>query len=399
MARSFGRLIKKDMRGKRVLLRIDVNIPLNTDGSVSFAERYKIEAIAPTVAALKKTGATIVLLSHMGRPNGVYDKVLSLKKIVPFLESACATDITFISDACDPKKTSVISEAKPGTVFLLENLRFYPGEDDNDARFARELAKLGDYYVNDAFPVCHRASASVASLPKYVQAYMGPRLALEIKTLRKAMEKPKKPVITVLGGSKIGTKISLIQKMAKISQTVFLGGGLANTCLHAHGYKIGKSVFDPNSEEIAKKICKRKQVLLPTDVLTVKYKKENRQDGAAQERLPNDVRSDDWIGDIGPETVHMLVEHIACAGTVIWNGPVGYIEDARFRSGTRAIINALVSSNASFIIGGGETVQAWRQAIQKNGWHHKGFISTGGGAMLEFMEGKILPGIKALETY
>lgn len=396
--RTLSKLLGKKITGSKILVRVDLNLPLDARGQVGYAESFRLEAILPTLNALLKQKATLIILSHRGRPMGQVKPELSLKPFANLLGKALNQEINFIADPFTPESRVEISEAKAGTIFLLENLRFFPGEDDNDSRFARELAKMGDYYVNDAFAVSHRSAASIVNLAKILPCYAGLSLESEVKHLRQVLAKPKRPLLAILAGAKISTKLKIIRRLSRVANSIFLAGGLANTCIKAAGHQIGQSLVENSALQTAKSLNQNKKIILPIDFRVVKSKQGKLLAGSAEDRIPNDIRRDEWIGDIGPESERILHTEISNAGSIIWNGPLGFFEDYRFRQGTNAVVNALLDFKGEFIIGGGETVQAWRQGSEKRKVSPKAFISTGGGAMIEFLEGKKLPGIRVLET-
>jgi len=401
--RSLNRLLKrKELPHSRVLVRVDLNVPIDKNGYIGWAESYRIESIVDTVNAIRNAGATVILLSHRGRPQGKIDESYSLLPCCIPLEKALSCPIEFLADPFSQESKKKIITAYPQQVFLLENLRFYPGEEENDIHFSRELAKYGDWFVNEAFAVSHRNVASVTGLARLLPAYAGVTLAREIKILSRVITQPKKPFIAIVGGAKISTKIGVIKKLLKHADEIWLTGGLANTCLASSGQRIGGSITEQSAYDEARSLIKNKKIRLPEDyIVTESIKKKPLPFSPTNVREPNDIRPREWIGDIGPNTLLSMKNSLKNAGTVVWNGPVGYMEDARFAKGTNQLISLLTRSRANVVVGGGETVQAWRLVHHTpTMWKSLSHItlSTGGGAMLEFIEKGTLIGIKVLSN-
>ena len=322
-----------DIEGKKVILRADFDVPIE-DGKVS--DETRIKAAVPTIEFLRSRGAQVLVISHLGRPQGV-DPNLSLKVVIPLLEKLVGKDFTFL-DTPDKQVASALS--------VLENLRFWPGEEANDPQFAQELSSLGDLYVNDAFAVSHRSHASVAALPKLLPAYAGLNLEKEVTELSKVLENPKRPLVAILGGAKIETKMPAIANLAKVADKVLVGGKLM--------FEIGKDNLTGN-------------IIVAGDNLDGK--------------------------DIGPTSIKQFSDEIARAAGVVWNGPMGIFEEEKYQTGTKAVAQAVVGSSAYSVIGGGDTISA----LNKFGLLDKiDYVSTGGGAMLEFLAGTKLPGLEAL---
>lgn len=397
--RSLSRLLKRQLKGQRVIVRLDLNLPTDANGNVGANERYRLDAALPTLSSVREEGAIVVIMSHRGRPDGKIVPALSLEPFAKLLSTSLRHEVSFVADPFLPANRARVADAKPGDVFLFENLRFFPGEDENDSRFGRELAKFGNYFVNEAFAVSHRAAASVAGIPKHLPSYAGLNLQKEIAALRRAAERPRRPAVALLGGAKISTKIKLVKKLARKFDAILLGGGLANTCLAACGQRIGQSLVEKEMKEDAAALCSNKKIVLPQDYRVVPGKEKKPLAGTAIERLPNDIRPMEYIGDIGPETERVFLQECAGAKTVVWNGPLGNFEDQRFRLGTAALLASLLSDpSRDVIVGGGETVQAVMATLGGKAVPPHVFLSTGGGAMIEFLEGKKLPGIRALEV-
>ncbi len=340
-----------DFKGKNVLLRVDFNVELDKKQDVT--EQYKLDAPKKTIEYILAQGAShVALLTHFGRPDGKRDPAYSLVPIVDDAERALGRKVFFVDDCVGEMVSATLADTPEGTIILLENVRFYPGEETNDPAFAETLAKPFDIYVNEAFSVCHRNQASVTAITNYLPSYAGFELAEEVRTLSQVREHPERPAIAVIGGAKIETKLPLIREFERIYDAVLVGGKIAN-------------------EAIDEKIEFSEKVLLPRDF----------QGGDA--RL-----------DIGPMTTAMFIEVIKRAKTIVWNGPMGKFEEKPYDAGTGAVLHAMQKSEAVIIVGGGESLAV----LEKAGLIGKvGFVSTGGGAMLEFMSGENLPGLVALE--
>lgn len=365
-------LKNRDLSKEICLLRVDFNVE-------SAKDAFRLQAVLPTIKFLLKRGAKVVLLSHRGRPKPSKklkvksSKEFTLHFVAKFLSKKLNQRINFINHFDFKKMKNAVEVAPPRSIFLLENLRFLPGEEKNDARSAKKLASLGTFYVNDAFAVSHRENASVVAITKFLPSYAGLLLEKEIKNLSKAMKKPRQPLVLILGGAKISDKIGLIKKFLDKAKYILIGGGLANTMLMAKGVDVGESLYEPGMIGFAKGLLEYKNIILPIDWITDKNK----------------------ILDIGPLTLERFKEIIKKAGTIIWNGPMGYFEDKRFAKGSIIIAKAIVRGEAFSVIGGGETtaiITNYQFPISKNI-----FLSTGGGAMLEYLAGKKLPGIEALK--
>lgn len=387
-----------DWAGKRALVRVDFNVPLDKDGNIT--DDTRIRAALPTIRYLLEHGASVVLMSHLGRPK---------KKVVESMRLRPAAERLFelLPEAQEVKKTEVTTgpaaeaaaEAlKPGQVLLLENTRFDPREEANDDAMARELAKLGDVYVNDAFGSAHRAHASTEGVARYLPAVAGFLMEAELDALYGALEDPQRPFVTIIGGAKISDKISVIDNLLGKVNSLLIGGGMANTFLLAQGYKLGDSLIEPDSVDTAKALLEKAQstgaeLLLPTDAIIA-----DAFSADAQTKVVDiDAVPDGWrILDIGPETVQKYSAVVKGGKTIIWNGPMGVFEMEPFAQGTRAIAAAMAEATglgAKTVIGGGDSVAAVEQAGLAAKMSH---ISTGGGASLEVLEGRELPGVAAL---
>lgn len=365
-------LKKDDLIGKTCLLRVDFNV----SGDLKFNPR--LIGILPTINFLIKNKSKIAILSHLGRPKHgerVASKNLSLQFAADFLENKLKRKINFINHFDFYKINEIIKSSPTGSIFLLENLRLIDGEEGNDMKLARKLALLGDFYVNDAFSVSHRKNASVVAITKFLPSYAGSLLEKEVKFLSAAMNNPKKPLIVILGGAKISDKLGLIENFLGKTDFFLVGGGIANTFLFSEGLPVGNSLYEKDMAVVAKKFLKSGKIILPSDVII---------DGGK-------------ILDIGAETIKQYVSLIKKAKMIIWNGPMGYFEDKRFSNGSKAIMKAIINSQSHSIIGGGETTSLFPFKVQNSKFKTDIFLSTGGGAMLEFLGGKKLPGIEALK--
>jgi len=386
----------KNLKGQRVLLRVDFNVPISKDGQIDKSEDYKIVQTLPTIKYLIKKGAKIIILTHLGRPDGRVVEKLRLDPVAvrlsQLLNKGVYKNDNIVETGQAPSLRKQINELKNGDILMLENIRFDKREEAGDKNFAQELAKLGDIYINDAFGVCHRDQASVSTIQDYLPSYAGLLLENELKNLSAAIDKLLKPLTVIIGGAKISTKIKLIQKFLKIADHVLLGGALANTVLHVMGVAVGKSLVEPKMYPVLRKIkLTDNQLRVPLDgVMAKSYQaKVGRLDALA------DVQADELILDVGPDTIKLYEKIIKSSKMIIWNGPMGLIETPFFAKGTKSLVRLLAKSKAKTIVGGGESVAIIRQL----GLDKKfSFISTGGGAMLAFLEGKKLPGLKKIAT-
>jgi len=380
----------KNIKGKRVLLRVDFNVPLTRDGKVGQSEDYRIIKTLPTIQYLISHGAKVIIMAHLGRPAGKVNPKFSLKPVAKRLSQLLKQPVNLSPEIIGKQTNELIANLKNGEILMLENVRFDPREEKADSKFAQALARLGDIYVNDAFAVDHRDQASVSAIQKFLPSYAGLLLEQEILHLSQAIKNPKKPLIVIIGGAKISTKIKLIKNFLPLSSKILMGGALANTVLVALGVAVGRSPIEP---EMVKEINKIKltdnKLIVPVDGLMAKsYRsKKGRLDAIG------DVKKNEFILDIGPDTLKLYGKIIRSAKTVMWNGPLGLIENPVFAKGTAALIKILARSRAKTIVGGGETVQMIRKLKLEDKFD---FISTGGGAMLEFLEGKKLPGLTKL---
>lgn len=379
-----------DLAGKRVLIRQDLNVPIK-DGKVSSAKR--IEASLPTIKHCIEAGAQVMLMSHLGRPTeGESAAEFSLLPVVNFLKDALGKDVKLVTDYLENKP-----ELNNGDVVVLENVRFNVGEKKNDDDLSKAYAALCDVYVMDAFGTAHRAQASTHGVAKFAPtACAGPLLSGELEALGKALDNPARPMVAIVGGSKVSTKLTVLESLSKIVDQLIVGGGIANTFIAADGHNVGKSLYEEDLVQTAKDLkaaaeAKGGSIPVPTDVVCAKEFAET-----AEATLKNvaDVADDDLIFDIGPDSAAALAEVLKNAGTIVWNGPVGVFEFDQFGEGTKTIAMAIAESSAFSIAGGGDTLAA----VDKYGISDKvSYISTGGGAFLEFLEGKVLPAVAILE--
>ena len=382
--------------GQRVLLRADLNVPMK-DGQVTDATR--IERLVPTIKDLTARGAKVVVLSHFDRPKGKRVPSMSLAPLAPVLGTLLGQDVAFADDCIGPAAKAVVDALKPGQVALLENLRYHAGEEANDAAFTKELAALGDLYVNDAFSAAHRAHASTEGLAHLLPAYAGMQMQAELEALTAALEHPKKPVMALVGGAKISTKLDVLHHLTGKVDMLVIGGGMANTFLNAQGIDVGKSLCERDLADTAREILKNAkangcEILLPTDAVVAEAFKAGAASAVCDIKA---VPSDKMILDIGPASVKALEAKLAACKTLLWNGPLGAFEIQPFDKATMAIAHKAAALTASgglvSVAGGGDTVAALNAAGVAD---KLTYVSTAGGAFLEWMEGKELPGVKAL---
>jgi phosphoglycerate kinase len=382
-----------DPSGKRVLVRVDFNVPL-IDGKV--ADDSRIRAALPTIKYLLEHGAAIALCSHLGRPKGT-DPKLSLKPVAQRLGELLGRDVPLLPDSIGRAVRERVAKLRPGDVVLLENIRFHPEEEKNDQVFAKELAAGFDLYVNDAFGAAHRAHASTEGAAKILPAYAGLLLEKELLALGGLMSAPQAPFLAIIGGAKVSTKIDVLRALLTRVDALAIGGGMANTFLLATGHKIGRSLAEADRADEARRIledakARGKRVLLPEDVLCAPSVDEAGA-GAVRVTGVDEVPDDMAIVDIGPRTIERYADEIRRAKTIFWNGPVGVFEVPAFATGTKRVAELLASGAAATIVGGGESVQAVEELGLADKMTH---VSTGGGASLELIEGKTLPGVAAI---
>jgi len=382
-----------DVKGKRVLVRVDFNVPLDKERNIT--DDTRIRAALPTIKYLLDNNAKVILMSHLGRPKGEFDPQYSLAPVAVRLGELLNKKVIMAKDVIGESAKEAVNALKEGEVLLLENVRFHKEETKNDLEFAQKLASFGDIYVNDAFGTAHRAHASTEGIARFLPAVAGYLIKKELDVMGKALSNPERPFVAVLGGAKVSDKIGVIENLIEKVDTLIIGGGMAYTFFKARGYEIGTSLLEEDKIELAKsheEKAKAKGVkfLLPVDnVVAKEFKADAEHKVVRSEEIPQD-----WMGlDIGPETCKLFGEEIKKAKTVVWNGPMGVFEMPAFAEGTKAIAQYMSECEGVTIIGGGDSAAAVEQLGYADKMTH---ISTGGGASLEFLEGKELPGIAAL---
>ncbi|MBT5928550.1 MAG: phosphoglycerate kinase [Verrucomicrobia bacterium] len=408
-----------DLSGKRVFVRVDYNVPMaETNGEMIINDDTRIRATIPTLDQLVSQGAKIILAAHLGRPKGKKEPSLSLRPVAQQLSDLLGRPVAFVDDCVGEKVSQTVSALKPGDILLLENVRFYSEEEANDAGFAEQLAANADAYVNDAFGAAHRAHASTSGIAGAISAKGGPCVAgllmeRELTFLGDELESPQRPFVVILGGAKVSDKIAVIDRLLEKADSLLIGGAMAYTFKLAKGLSVGKSLVEPDKVDVAKAAMEKAEqrgieLLLPTDntivtpVVTDKLNKKGKPilefQNPRHNTEPNIPDNEEGV-DIGEETAKTFSDKIAQAKTILWNGPMGIFEDPRFSNGTfavaEAVANATSQNGAKSIIGGGDSVKA----LNQSGLGDKvTFMSTGGGASLEFLEGKELPGVAALSN-
>ena len=385
---------QENLNQKIVLLRLDLNVPL-IDGIIT--DETRINKILPIFDFLIKKKTKIIIISHVGRPKGKAKKILSLKPICQNLEKKLKLKIRFIDDDIFKLKKESLFKNSQDQIVFLENVRFYKEEENNDISFAKHLAGLGDLYVNDAFSCSHRAHASVDKITKFLPSFAGLQLETEINALKKITTEIKKPVTCIIGGSKISTKIGIIKNLIPKFDNIIIVGGMANNIISYNGNNIGKSIKEENCQFVIKEIFETSKnyscsIIFPEDVMIGK----NMNDKSQVKEL-NEIKDDDLILDIGPKTINKITEIIEISNTILWNGPAGYFENPNFANGSYEIAKAIIKKNQNksiySVVGGGDTIALINQI---KALKYFNFVSTAGGAFLEYLEGKELPGIKSL---
>jgi len=393
---AFRTIDALDAKGKRVLVRADLNVPMK-DGAVT--DTARIDQAATTIRDLVAKGARVVVLSHFGRPDGKRVESMSLKQVVPALSKAVGKSVAFADDCIGAPAETAVGALKDGDVLLLDNTRFHGEEEKNEARFVAALAKLGDAYVNDAFSAAHRAHATTEGLAHRLPAYAGRGMQAELEALTRVLEKPQHPVVAIVGGAKVSSKLAVLENLITKVDALVIGGGMANTFLKAQGVAIGKSLHEPALLDKAREIMAAAKardcaIVLPTDGVVAKEFKAM----AASKTLPVSQTPDDgMILDVGTDSIALIASRLETAKTVVWNGPLGAFETPPFDNGTNAIARhvAMLTKVGQLVsvAGGGDTLAALAQAGAEDGFT---YCSTAGGAFLEWLEGKELPGVKAL---
>lgn len=381
------------VQGKKVLVRVDFNVPMDASGQIT--DDTRIRAALPTIRYLREKGARVILISHLGRPKGQVNPKYSLAPVASHLEKLMGTPVSFVPDCIGTEVKKQVEGLQDGAVLLLENVRFHGEEEKNDPRFARELAAMADIFVNDAFGTAHRAHASTEGVAHYIPAVAGFLMEKEIEVLGKALENPERPFLAIIGGAKVSDKIGVIENLLEKVDGLIIGGGMANTFLKAEGYEMGKSLMEEDKVGLAKTLIeksktKKVKLELPVDVVVAR---EFKADAAFRIEPVSEIKSDEMALDIGPASASEFAARIAEARTLIWNGPMGVFEMEQFAKGTNQVAQAVAQCRGTTIVGGGDSVAAIEKAGLKDKLTH---VSTGGGASLEFLEGKTLPGIAAL---
>lgn len=382
------------LTGKRVLVRVDYNVPMNDKGEIT--DFIRIEASLPTLHYLLDQGAAVILMAHLGRPKGKVNPKFTLKPVAEALSQLIHRPVQFCPDCVGKDAQDAAAQLRNGDILLLENLRFHPEEEKNDPHFAQELAALGDVYVNDGFGVSHRAHASVEAVTHYLPAVAGSLLEKEIAYLGNAVDKPQRPFAAIIGGAKVADKIAVIRSLIKKADVILIGGGMANTFLAAKGYNLGKSLVEKESLGIAKDLlaeaaAQKTKMLLPVDLIMA-ASFSNEADHEAEDL---DALNPDYMAlDIGPKTAELYARTLAGMKTIVWNGPMGVFEMPNYAEGTRRVAEAMAASDGITIVGGGDSAAAVKQMGLADKMSH---VSTGGGASLEYLEGKVLPGLAALD--
>jgi phosphoglycerate kinase len=394
---NFQTLDHVDVAGKRVLLRVDLNVPVH-EGKIS--DLTRIERIMPTVRELAEKGAKVIVVSHFDRPKGQRVPAMSLLPVSVAMRDVLGRDVFFADDCIGPVAEEAVARLEPGQVLMLENTRFHPGEEENDPGMARQLAGLADIYVNDAFSSSHRAHASTAGIAAYLPSHAGRLMQRELEALTFALENPERPVGAIVGGAKVSTKLDLLGNLIGRVDVLVIGGAMANTFLAAQGVAVGKSLQEADMHQTARDIMARAKaagcdILLPVDAVTAMALKRDAATAVASIAA---IPADAMILDVGPATVALITARLPALRTLVWNGPLGAFETPPFDAATNAVAVAVAAATKAghlrSVAGGGDTVSALRHA---GVLHDLSYVSTAGGAFLEWLEGKVLPGILALD--
>ena len=379
-----------DVAGRRVLVREDLNVPLK-DGRIT--DDTRIEAALPTLRDLSDRGARVIVMSHLGRPKGKPDPALSLRPVAERLSEELGRPVAFAADCVGEPARSAVDKLTDGQLLLLENVRFHAGDEADDREFARELASLGDLYVNDAFAASHRAHASVVGVAEHLPAYAGQLMLAELEALHRALDSPRRPLVAIVAGAKVSTKAGVLGYLLPKVDSLLIGGAMANTFFKAEGGEVGASLVEDEALDEARRVRREagEKLVLPVDAVCAR----KPEAGAETKVVPVDQVPPGWmILDVGPQTIERFRERLEGAGTVVWNGPVGVFEVPEFAGGTKALGEAVADSGAYSLVGGGDTAAAVEQLGLAGRFSH---VSTGGGATLEYLEGKELPGVAVLK--
>jgi phosphoglycerate kinase len=383
-----------DVSGKKVLLRVDFNVPLDMNTG-ALSDDSRIRACLPTIRYLIEHKAKVIICSHLGRPNGKVVEQLRMKPVAKRLSELLGLPVSVVNDCVGTEVEQKVNSLRAGEILLLENLRFHPEEEANDPAFAKELAKLADVYVNDAFGTAHRAHASTVGVTKFLPAVAGFLMAKELEVLGNILRDPERPFACLVGGAKVSDKIGLLQNMLKKVDKLLIGGGMASTFLRAQGYEVGRSAIELDKLSLAEKLLREARewkvpLLLPIDVVVAANIKAEEQPHV----VPVDnVPSDKYIVDIGPKTIEVFCDELKGCRTIMWNGPLGVYEIPQFAQGTKSVVQFLSTLDATVVVGGGSSAEVVEDLALTEKMSH---VSTGGGASLRFLEGLPLPGVEAL---
>ena len=383
-----------EVRGKRVLVRVDFNVPLDEQKQIT--DDTRIRASLHTIEHLVREGARVILTSHLGRPKGQVNPKYSLAPVAKRLTEHLAQEVALVGDCVGDLAKEAVSKLQDGQVLLLENVRFHPEEEKNDPAFARDLAELAELFVNDAFGTAHRAHASTEGVTHYIPGVAGLLMQKEVEFMGNALERPERPFVAIIGGAKVSDKIGVIENLLEKVDALIIGGGMANTFLKAQGYEVGKSLLEEEKVELAKQLIEKAkargvELELPIDVLVALA---FQADASHHVASVSEIQKDEMALDIGPASIEKFEARISTARTVIWNGPMGVFEMDAFAKGTERVAQAVAACEGITIVGGGDSVAAVEKMEVADRMTH---ISTGGGASLEFLEGKVLPGVAALQ--